>query len=109
MVCQFTHFEDQDYVKKKLMFIHSDWMNVHEESLKIGIGTCYPSMNNIAKSYSEADKALSFLISRQLKSIVNYQDIGINHLFIHQPIEELNSFVNEIFQPLQSNKDGTLI
>ncbi|RTQ93813.1 helix-turn-helix domain-containing protein [Lysinibacillus telephonicus] len=108
LVCQFTHFEDQDYVKKKLMFIHSDWMNVHEESLKIGIGTCYPSMNNIAKSYSEADKALSFLISRQLKSIVNYQDIGINHLFIHQPIEELNSFVNEIFQPLQSNKDGTL-
>lgn len=108
LVCQFNNYADQDYVKKKLELIHSNWINVHEESLKIGIGTCYPSMDNIAKSYSEADKALSFLISRQLKSIVNYQDIGINHLFIHQPIDDLNSFVNEVFNPLQSDKDGTL-
>jgi sugar diacid utilization regulator len=108
LVCQFTHYADQDYVKKKLELIHSNWMNVHEESLKIGIGTCYPSMDNIAKSYSEADKALSFLISRQLKNIVNYQDIGINHLFIHQPMDDLNSFVNEVFNPLTSDKDGTL-
>ncbi|MDN3014681.1 helix-turn-helix domain-containing protein [Paenibacillus sp. BSR1-1] len=108
LVCQFNHYADQDYVKKKVALIHSNWMNAHEESLKIGIGTCYPSMDNIAKSYSEADKALSFLISRQLKSIVNYQDIGINHLFIHQPMDDLNSFINEIFNPLQSDKDGTL-
>ncbi|MEH7335518.1 helix-turn-helix domain-containing protein, partial [Neobacillus drentensis] len=108
VVCQFNHYADQDYVKKKVALIHFNWMNAHEESLKIGIGTCYPSMDNIAKSYSEADKALSFLISRQLKSIVNYQDIGINHLFIHQPMDELNSFINEIFNPLQSDKDGTL-
>nr|WP_263327813.1 helix-turn-helix domain-containing protein [Neobacillus sp. Marseille-Q6967] len=108
LVCQFNNFADQDYVKKKLELIHSNWINENEESLKIGIGTCYPSMDNIAKSYSEADKALSFLISRQLKSIVNYQDIGINHLFIHQPIDDLTSFVNEVFNPLQSDKDGTL-
>lgn len=108
LVCQFNNFADQDYVKRRLALIHSNWINVHEETLKIGIGTCYPSMDNIAKSYSEADKALSFLISRQLKSIVNYQDIGINHLFIHQPIDDLNSFVNEVFNPLQSDKDGTL-
>lgn len=108
LVCQFKNDTEQDYVKKKLELIHSNWMNVHEESLKIGIGTCYPSMDNIAKSYSEADKALSFLISRGIKSIVNYQDIGINHLFIHQSMDDLNSFVNEIFHPLQSDKDGTL-
>ncbi|MCK2020522.1 helix-turn-helix domain-containing protein [[Brevibacterium] frigoritolerans] len=108
LVCQFNNFADQDYVKKRLELIHSNWINEHEESLKIGIGTCYPSMNNIAKSYSEADKALSFLISRQLKSIVNYQDIGINNFFIHQPIDDLNTFVNEVFNPLQSDKDGTL-
>jgi sugar diacid utilization regulator len=107
LICQFNNFADQDYVKKRLALIHTNWNNVHEESLKIGMGTCYPSMENIAKSYSEADKALSFLISRQLKNIVNYQDIGINHLFIHQPIDDLNSFVNEIFNPLQSDKDGT--
>ncbi|MBT2719867.1 helix-turn-helix domain-containing protein [Bacillus sp. ISL-46] len=108
LVCQFNNYADQDYVKKKLELIHSNWINVHEESLKVGIGTCYPSMGNIAKSYSEADKALSFLISRQLKSIVNYQDIGINHLFIHQPMDDLNSFVSEVFNPLQSDKDGAL-
>ncbi|MBO0997519.1 helix-turn-helix domain-containing protein [Bacillus sp. SD075] len=108
LVCQFNNYADHDYIKKKLELIHSNWINVHEESLKIGIGTSYPSIDNIAKSYSEADKALSFLISRQLKSIVSYQDIGINHLFIHQPIDDLNSFVNEVFNPLQSDKDGTL-
>lgn len=106
LVCQLNHISDQGYVKRKLELIHSNWMD--EESLKIGIGTCYPSMDNIAKSYSEADKALSFLISRQLKSIVNYQDIGINHLFIHQPMDDLNTFVSEVFHPLQSDKDGTL-
>jgi DNA-binding PucR family transcriptional regulator len=54
------------------------------------------------------DKALSFLFLRQLKSIVNYQDIGINHLFIHQLMDDLNSFVSEVFNPLQSDKDGAL-
>ncbi|MDQ7863793.1 hypothetical protein RCO48_30205 [Peribacillus frigoritolerans] len=64
LVCQFNNFADQDYVKRRLALIHSNWINVHEESLKIGMGTCYPSMDNIAKSYSEADKALSFSESR---------------------------------------------
>lgn len=108
LVCQFNCHSDQDYIKKKLEFIHSNWMKVHEESLKIGIGTCYPSMDNLAKSYSEADKALSFLISRQLKRIVSYQDIGINHLFIHQPMDELKSFVIEVFSPLTSDRDSNL-
>ncbi|USK42232.1 helix-turn-helix domain-containing protein [Cytobacillus oceanisediminis] len=108
LLCHFKHYADQDFVKKKLELFHNNWIKIHGESLKIGIGTCYPSMDNIAKSFSEADKALSFLISRQVNCIVNYQDIGINHLFIHQPIDDLNSFVNEVFHPLQSNKDGTL-
>ncbi|GGA29205.1 helix-turn-helix domain-containing protein [Psychrobacillus lasiicapitis] len=108
IVSQFNNIADEDYVKNKLKLIHSNWFQVHDELLKIGVGSCYPSMDNIAKGYSEAEKALSFLISRQLKTIINYRDIGINRLFIQQPIDDLNSFINEVFNPLQTDRDYTL-
>lgn len=72
--------------------------------MKIGIGSLYLGLDHIAKSYNEADKALSFLITRQRWGIMHYQEIGVNRLFIHQTQEELLSFVNEVFQPLRNEK-----
>ena len=40
--------------------------------------------------------------------IMHYQEIGVNRLFIHQTQDELLSFVNEIFQPLNNGKNKLL-
>lgn len=80
------------------------WEKVKNNSLKIGVGTLYSGMDQIAKSYNEADKALSFLMTRQRWGIMHYQEIGVNRLFIHQTQEELLGFVNEVFLPLRNEK-----
>ena len=86
--------------------LQANWEKIKSNTLKIGIGSLYLGLDHIAKSYNEADKALSFLITRQRWGIMHYQEIGVNRLFIHQTQEELLSFVNEVFQPLRNEKQN---
>ncbi|WP_158735647.1 helix-turn-helix domain-containing protein [Alteribacillus sp. YIM 98480] len=71
--------------------------------LSVGIGRLYKGMENINKSYDEANKALSYITKRKKRGIIHYEDIGVNRLFLDQSSEEMNRFVDEIFEPLKSN------
>ncbi|GLC88387.1 helix-turn-helix domain-containing protein [Lysinibacillus piscis] len=100
-----SQFQRQvDDLVKRTKQLQMNWQKMKYSALKIGIGSLYQGFENIAKSYHEAEKALSFLITRHRDGIMHYQDIGVNRLFIHQTQEELTSFVNEIFEPLANDK-----
>ncbi|MEZ0117746.1 UNVERIFIED_ORG: sugar diacid utilization regulator/putative methionine-R-sulfoxide reductase with GAF domain [Heyndrickxia coagulans] len=102
---QFEGATTQTYIVNQIQFFITNWSDSDNNFLRVGMGTCYSGLERIAKSYSEADKALSYLISRQKDGIMQYQDIGINRLFIHQSQEEIISFIDEVFHPLKSDHD----
>lgn len=102
ILCQFKRMGNE--VLQLVKQLQANWEKLKSNTLKIGIGSLYLGLDHIAKSYNEADKALSFLITRQRWGIMHYQEIGVNRLFIHQTQEELLSFVNEVFQPLRNEK-----
>jgi sugar diacid utilization regulator/putative methionine-R-sulfoxide reductase with GAF domain len=72
--------------------------------LYVGMGALYQGIESVIKSHNEANKAVSYLISRQKPGIIHFSEIGINRLFINQSIEEVDSFLHEIFSPLNSPK-----
>ncbi|MFL1996550.1 helix-turn-helix domain-containing protein [Lysinibacillus irui] len=102
VLCQFKRIGNE--LLHLVQQLQGSWEKVKNNSLKIGVGTLYSGMDQIAKSYNEADKALSFLMTRQRWGIMHYQEIGVNRLFIHQTQEELLGFVNEVFLPLRNEK-----
>lgn len=102
VLCQFKRISNE--LLHLVQQFQGSWEKVKNNSLKIGVGTLYSGMDQIAKSYNEADKALSFLMTRQRWGIMHYQEIGVNRLFIHQTQEELLGFVNEVFLPLRNEK-----
>ncbi len=103
VLCQFKRQGNE--ILNLVQQMQTNWQKTNNTLLKIGIGSMYQGLENILKSYNEADKALSFLITRQRWGIMHYQEIGVNRLFIHQTQDELLSFVNEIFQPLENAKN----
>jgi sugar diacid utilization regulator len=91
-------------VLEQLNAIINQWGNLNNTTLAAGVGTLNKGISTIDKSYNEAKKALTFQISRNANGLIQYLDIGINRLFLNQPLEEVNSFLNEIFSPLRSKK-----
>lgn len=67
-----------------------------------GISSPYSDLSLIAKSHNEAEMALSYLVSKEVPDIIEYSKIGLNRLFINQDKEEINRFLQEVFEPLQT-------
>jgi sugar diacid utilization regulator len=107
--------EDQTIMMKQFDQLLTYWHQDNVPSLRIGIGTCYPTIEKIEKSYHEAEKSLAYLASTNQSGMMVYRDIGVNRLFMNQPIEEIDTFVDEVFGPLHANNhqdhqlDKTLI
>ncbi|MBT2659037.1 helix-turn-helix domain-containing protein [Bacillus sp. ISL-18] len=109
MLCQFSSQSEKKYLLNNLKTIQTSWKYLYKGDLKIGVGSTYQELESIQKSYTEAEKAITYLVSKRLTGIMNYDEIGINRLFINHPNEELNAFINEVFLPLQSEKDKSLM
>jgi DNA-binding PucR family transcriptional regulator len=56
----------------------------------------------VAKSYEEANLSLSYLKSRNKSELFFYEEIGVNRLFLQQPSDDIERFLNEVFVPLQT-------
>ncbi|KMY54034.1 hypothetical protein AC623_08670 [Bacillus sp. FJAT-27231] len=79
---------------------HQDVMGV-----SIGIGNPYTGIEFIKKSYHEAVKALSYLTTRNEAGVIQYKQIGINRLFLHQSPEEVKDFSDEILGALMDEEE----
>jgi sugar diacid utilization regulator len=80
------------------------WESREDMPLYAGLSTSQYGIHSISTCYDEANKALSYLISRQKSGIMNYKEIGINRLFLTQPSSEIESFTDDILSPLFSEK-----
>ncbi|MFP3125898.1 helix-turn-helix domain-containing protein [Ectobacillus funiculus] len=99
--------DDITYVNKiiyQLEIIVKEWERTEKESLCGGIGTSYRNIEDIVKSYNEANKAISFLTSRNKLGIIRYENIGINRFFLNHSNQEIEKFTEEIFSRLRSGK-----
>ncbi|MCM3080637.1 helix-turn-helix domain-containing protein [Brevibacillus invocatus] len=84
-----------------------EWEKSDPTPLRIGIGSYYEGIDNIAKSHEEANKSLSYLANRNKTGAQNYDAIGVNRLFLNQHPSEIEKFVNDVFQPLWSTKSSS--
>jgi len=109
ILCQFSTHSQKNYLLSNLKNIQKSWKYLYEGDIKIGVGSSYQELESIQKSYTEADKAITYLVSKRLRGIMNFEAIGINRLFINHPNEELNAFINEVFLPLQTENDQSLM
>ncbi|MBU8880574.1 helix-turn-helix domain-containing protein [Bacillus sp. FJAT-29790] len=94
-------------IDEVILGLHSlllKWGNQEELPLHAGLSTPYQGIQSISKCYDEANKSLSYLISRQKTGIMNYKKIGINRLFLSQPSPEIEGFADDILSPLRSEK-----
>jgi sugar diacid utilization regulator len=87
--------------------IIKEWNFKETYTLRAGIGRPYKQIENIAKSYNEAQKTLAFLSGKNQPGLMKYEEIGVNRLFLSQPASEIEQFVAEIFTPLKSVADKT--
>ncbi|MDR4947175.1 helix-turn-helix domain-containing protein [Neobacillus cucumis] len=109
MLCQFSNPSEKKYLLNNLKTIQTSWKYLYDGDLKLGIGSSFKELDHIQKSYTEADRAITYLASKGLTGMMNFEEIGINRLFINHPNEELNAFINEVFLPLQSENDQNLM
>lgn len=69
-----------------------------------GVGGVYKGLEHVSRSAEEAGKSLSFLMSRGRTGLMRYEDIGINRLFLNQPPEDIQRYVDEVLEPLRTEK-----
>ncbi|WP_179295416.1 helix-turn-helix domain-containing protein [Bacillus sp. FJAT-45350] len=89
-------------IKNKLDMFIKDWIMVEDSPYRIGIGNTYKGISNSKKSYTEAEKALSYLLNQKRTGVMFYKDMGLNRLFVNQDYGEISVFIQEVFEPLQT-------
>jgi sugar diacid utilization regulator len=81
-------------------------------ALSAGMGGLGDSAGDIGKSFREAEKALSYQVSRRHGGLLQYSDMGINQVFINLSSDEAASFLSSVLAPLarkSENLETTLI
>jgi hypothetical protein len=99
-----TTESQQEILIQKLNKVEKLWTNKDAPILMGGIGRLYPGLEHVARSSKEANKSLAYLLSRGTPGIISYESIGINRLFLNQQSEDIDQFIQEVFEPLQSPK-----
>ncbi|WP_312115116.1 helix-turn-helix domain-containing protein [Brevibacillus reuszeri] len=94
----------QNHLLQKISTAIERWETEDTPVLQIGVGSLYPGLEHTVKSAEEANKSLTFLHNRNKPGMIRYEEIGINRLFLSQPPEEIERFINEILTPLRSSK-----
>lgn len=87
-------------VKTKLNQIRVQEKSRDTAVFRGGVSTVYKGLQNINKCYDEANKTISYLTSRNSLEVILYEDIGLNRLFLNQPAEDIDQFIQEVLAPL---------
>ena len=96
------HFQ---FIHQKFQSLKSAWDARGNPSFRAGISATYKGLQSITQLYEEATKTLVYLASRNRSDVIRYEEIGLNRLFLNQPPEEIEQFINEVFLPLSSDNE----
>ncbi|MFD1360842.1 helix-turn-helix domain-containing protein [Lentibacillus salinarum] len=94
-------------ISESIRSIVARWQTNEYSQLHAGAGNPYRGIENIAVSHDEANKALSYLSSQKYVNFIQYNEIGVNRLFLNQSKKEIAAFLNETLGPLQLNTGKT--
>ncbi|UOQ94652.1 helix-turn-helix domain-containing protein [Halobacillus shinanisalinarum] len=92
-------------IHERLYVVREEWKNTDSQILRGGLSNVYDGLENIQKCYEEANKTLDYLNHRNRTEIIRYEDIGLNRLFLNQPTEEIEQFINETLSPLSPTNE----
>lgn len=93
---------DLSAIMKSVESIINQWQQSEQLKLYAGVGRLYNGILSIAKTHNEAERALSYLLSKQQVGMIQYAEMGINRLFLNHHPEELQQFTDEVLSPLLS-------
>ncbi|MCG7335301.1 helix-turn-helix domain-containing protein [Sporosarcina sp. ACRSM] len=93
-------------IRQKFQTIKNDWDADGNPAFRAGISATYKGLQSIQKLHEEATKTLAYLASRNRSDMIRYEDIGLNRLFLNQPPEEIEQFINEVFVPLSASNES---
>lgn len=94
----------RETIIKKIKTGGNLWNNDRSTVLRGGMGRLYTGFEFVAKSAEEANKSLTYLSNRDISGILQYENIGINRLFLNQDPKDIEQFIQEVLSPLQSPK-----
>ncbi len=104
--------DDPSHTKAMIELIHHilrEWENEGNDAISGGVGSVAEGMKNLAKSYEEAKRTLSYLAKGSQLGLLHYEDLGVNRLFVNHPQQDIEAFVEEVFGPLRrKEKDSYL-
>ncbi|WP_431029333.1 helix-turn-helix domain-containing protein [Lysinibacillus sp. LZ02] len=103
LVARATQGEEKR-VRKELKRVCTEWNKKINAPLSCGVSTVYHDLYTIRKAYHEAKTVLSYLDSRKQHGMMDYAEIGVNRLFIHQDQQEIGRFIAEVFTPLETQQ-----
>ncbi|MDI4643500.1 helix-turn-helix domain-containing protein [Cohnella hashimotonis] len=108
MIVQASNAERKLDLKEDLSALFKEWGRSGEGTLRAGAGRSFAGLQSLAASYTEAGKALAYMVSKKRSGFMYYPDIGINQLFFQQSPEELAAFIQQVFGPLRdAGGDGS--
>lgn len=107
-VTMLLSFSDSLSLSKVILSIklfRADWERTNMGlPLRIGVSNPYQGVENIARCYDEATKALTYLAKSSRTDLISFEEIGLNRLFLNQDNEEIRQFCTEILSPLWTEK-----
>lgn len=89
---------------EKLGNFAREWNQQEDCQIAIGVGGAYSGLEQIAKSFEEAKKAVQYLNNRNRFGVVRYGELGVNQLMINQTAEDMAAFVRDVFRPFWENR-----
>jgi len=98
--------EQVNTIQDTLSIIQSHWIKNGNSRFFGGISHVYKGLENIRKCYDEANDTINYLAGRNRFEIMQYENIGLNRLFLHQQPHIIEQFIDEVFAPLVDNNSA---
>ncbi|SDG55161.1 GAF domain-containing protein [Fontibacillus panacisegetis] len=102
-IVQITDDESEHNLKEHLTALFKEWSQYGDGTLRAGVGSSFTGLKSLAGSYAEANKALTYLLSKKRSGYMYYPEIGVNQLFLQQSSEDLEAFVYQVIGPLRDS------
>lgn len=80
------------------------WNEQTQHSVIAGASSIQKSMSTIAQAYQEAENTLDYLMKKGGRAFLQYDELGINRLFLTHDSAEITKFTKQMLAPLQEPK-----
>ena len=96
LLLQTQQSRSQHQLIRKLKSLVKQSSSAGLPSLYGGIGGMYFGLDQVARSHEEASRTLLFLRKSQRAGIMQYEEMGINRLFLQHDMKEIESYIHDV-------------